>query len=246
MEEDVRYEEADFLQLSALQHLVFCERQCALIYIEQVWKDNPLTLEGAFLHYRTDEEAPRREVRGDLVICRSLPLRSFSLGISGRADVVEFHRIVDERDQSSRISTQKGVRLEGMPGSWRPFPVEYKRGKPKPELCDEVQLCAQAMCLEEMLGVTVEQGALFYGAIKRRHDVNFDAGLRDATRSAARRLHALFASGVTPVARKEPKCRSCSLLDICLPSAVGARHSAQKYLTGVFAGFSGERGGGKD
>jgi len=246
MEEDVKYEEADLVQLSALQHLVFCERQCALIHIEQVWKDNPLTLEGAFLHHRTDEEAPRREVRGNLVICRSLPLRSFSLGISGRADVVEFHRIPGEREHQNRVARQGGVRLEGLPGFWSPFPVEYKRGKPKPDLCDEVQLCAQAMCLEEMLGATVEEGALFYGALQRRHDVKFDAALRDATRSAARRLHELLASGVTPLARKEPKCRSCSLLDVCLPGTVGARHSAQRYLTGVLAGISEDRGGGKN
>lgn len=230
------YTEEELLQLSALQHLVFCERQCALIYIEQIWKENPLTLEGSYLHHRTDEETPRREVRGDLVICRALPLRSFSLGLSGRADVVEFHRIRSKNEEA-------GLKLPGLPGSWRAFPVEYKRGKPKPDLCDEVQVCAQAMCLEEMLETKVGEGAIFYGAIQRRHHVHFHAGLRDATRSAAARLHELLASGLTPLARKEPKCKRCSLVDVCLPGSLGSRRSVNGYLAGALARLSEKEGG---
>lgn len=244
MEEDVKYEEADLLQLSALQHLVFCERQCALIHIEQVWKDNPLTLEGAYLHHRTDEEAPRREVRGDVVICRALPLRSLSLGLSGRADVVEFHRVREKSTGKDPKNGPQGVKLKGLPGLWMPFPVEYKRGKPKPDLCDEVQLCAQAMCLEEMLGLPLREGALFYGKIQRRHNVEFGHMLREDTRSAARRLHELVESGITPPARKEPKCRSCSLLNLCLPEAGGSRRSVKRYLSGAIVDLSREEGGG--
>src|SRR6266567_7026185 len=143
------YDEEDLLPLSALQHLVFCERQCALIHIEGVWADNALTVEGSHLHDRVDEMGPRIESRGDLRIARGVALRSLRLGLSGRADVIEFHRV-----------TEGGVELAGVSGLWRPFPVEYKRGRPKRDRCDEVQVCAQARCLEEMLETAVPAGAL--------------------------------------------------------------------------------------
>ncbi|MEO0250502.1 MAG: CRISPR-associated protein Cas4 [candidate division WOR-3 bacterium] len=244
MIEKPSYTEEEFVQLSGLQHLVFCERQCALIQIEQVWSDNPLTLEGSYLHHHTDEEAPRREVRGDVVICRALPLRSFSLGLSGRADVVEFHRVPERRAGEHPEKAPQGARLQGLPGLWTPFPVEYKRGKPKPELCDEVQLCAQALCLEEMLGVPVRTGALFYGKIQRRHNLEFGDMLRELTRSAAKSLHELLERGITPPARKEPKCRGCSLLEICLPQAQRGSRSAKKYISLAIGRLSREEGDG--
>jgi CRISPR-associated exonuclease Cas4 len=230
--------EDDLLPLSALQHLVFCERQCALIHIEQVWRDDPRTLEGSHLHDRTHEIGPRREVRGDLVICRGLPLRSLRLGVSGIADVVEFHRCCAGREDGGSVVT--AVALPGLPGLWSPFPVEYKRGKPKPDRCDEVQVCAQANCLEEMLGVSVAEGALFYGATQHRHDVRFDAELRSATEQAAQRLHELIRDRVTPSVRREPKCRRCSLLDVCRPDATGPRRSARRYLADALAHAIGE------
>ena len=213
------YDEEDLLPLSALQHLVFCERQCALIHIEGMWADNALTVEGEHLHDRVDEAGPRTESRGDLRIARGVALRSLRLGLSGRADVVEFHRIAEG-----------GVKLAGVAGLWRPFPVEYKRGRPKRDHCDEVQLCAQALCLEEMLKTVVPEGALFYGAKKRRFDVAFDNILRVETDRAAARLHQLFSERVTPVAVREPKCDSCSLLELCMPDAMSRGRSAQKYL----------------
>lgn len=194
------FTEDDLLPLSALQHLLFCERQCALIHLEQIWVDNRLTVEGTHLHEQADSGL--QESRGDLRITRALPLRSLRLGLSGRSDVVEFHRIGE--------------------GAWRPFPIEYKRGRPKSHRADEVQLCAQALCLEEMLEVPVPAGALFYGQTRHRLDVPFDAELRSTTEEAAARLHRLMASGITPRAAREPKCDQCSLLDVCMPAAPAA------------------------
>jgi CRISPR-associated exonuclease Cas4 len=200
------FSEDDLLPLSALQHLLYCERQAVLIHVEQVWADNPFTVEGKHLHERVDGGAG--EIRGDMRIARGLPLRSLRLGLSGKADAVELHRLAD--------------------GVWRPFPVEYKRGRPKRHQADEVQLCAQALCLEEMLGGSVPAGALFYGQTRRRLDVTFDPGLRRRTEEAAARLHELFASGRTPPPVREPKCDQCSLLDLCMPTAPAV--SARRYL----------------
>lgn len=226
------YEDENLLPLSALQHLVFCERQCALIYLEQLWRDNSLTLQGANLHRRTHEGKPRREFRGDLVICRALPVKSVTLGVAGVADVVEFHRSLEDRTPNTK---RRSVALSGLQGWWTPFPVEYKRGKPKPGLCDRVQLCAQAICIEEMLAVCVPGGALFYGRTQHRLEVEFDDALRAATREAAGRLHALIESGVTPPATRGPGCRRCSLLTVCRPDVRSRRQSVSSYLASVLA-----------
>ncbi len=209
------FSESDLRPLSALQHLVFCERQCALIHLEQVWVENRFTAEGRLLHERADTVGG--ESRGDLRIARGLALCCLRLGLSGRADVVEFHR-----------AEGGGVELPGASGRWRPFPVEYKRGKPKAGRCDEVQLCAQALCLEEMLEVEVPAGALFYGKRRRRTEVRFNTELRRFTETAAERLHELLGCGRTPVAVREKKCDSCSLLGVCLPAAPAK--SARAYL----------------
>lgn len=206
------FSEDDLLPLSGLQHLLFCERQCALIHVEGQWADNALTVEGTHLHRKAD--AGPDETRGGVRISRAVPLRSLRLGLVGRADAVEFHPLAPG-DPPSGGAAVFGARA----GRWRPFPVEYKRGKPKQGREDEVQLCAQALCLEEMLDVPVPAGALFYGRTRRRVDVPFDAELRAATEDAAARLHALVASGRTPPARREPKCDRCSLLPLCLPGA---------------------------
>jgi CRISPR-associated exonuclease Cas4 len=135
------------------------------------------------------------------------------------ADAVEFHRVVEG-----------GIRLPDAAGLWIPFPVEYKRGRPKRERCDEVQVCAQAICLEEMLNVSIPEGALFYGSTRRRFEVTFDALLHQATEAAAARLHTLIAAGITPAAVREPKCDRCSLLEQCMPQALSGGRSAQQYL----------------
>ena len=200
--------ESDLLPLSALQHLLFCERQCALIHLEGAWDENRLTAQGRLLHERVHERED--ESRGDLRIARGLRLRSLRLGLTGQADAVEFHRQAD--------------------GTWRPFPVEYKRGRPKPGDYDRVQLCAQAMCLEEMTGADAPEGALFYGASRRRETVAFDAALRAMVEGAARRLHALVAAGVTPSATYEKKCEHCSLIARCRPRMPRGDGAVERYL----------------
>jgi CRISPR-associated exonuclease Cas4 len=223
----VTFSEDDLLPLSALQHLRFCERQCALIHLEGLWAENRLTVEGSHLHRKVHEgpDDSRRDVR----TTRGMPLRSLRLGLVGQADAVEFHR------RAEVDAGPPGVRLEGTAGEWVPFPVEYKRGRPKRDRSDELQLCAQALCLEEMLGVPVARGALFYGETRRRRDVEFDAGLRSETEDTAARLHRLIESGVTPRAAREPKCESCSLLHLCLPEALDPGRSATRYLARALA-----------
>lgn len=216
------FDDDDLLPLSALQHLVFCERQFALIHVEGQWADNPWTVDGKALHDTAD--AGVAETRGDLRIARSLPLRSRRLGLVGRADVVELHR---------SGPGEPGASLPQMTGRWRPVPVEYKRGRPKSHDADRVQLCAQALCLEEMLDVPVPVGALFYGKTRRREGVVFDASLRNRTEAVAARAREILAAGLTPAARREPKCRRCSLLDLCRPDALGrsVRDYVERSLT---------------
>ena len=191
------YSEDDLIQLSALQHFMFCERQCALIHIEQLWSENLFTAEGRVMHDKVD--TANRESRGNIRIEYGVPMRSLWLGLIGKADVIEFHKKDD--------------------GTWLPFPVEYKRGKPKMDDCDKVQLCAQAICLEEMLNIEILEGALFYGQTRRREDVVFDKALRTATEEAAKKVHELIESGITPKAEYSAKCKKCSLLELCLPKA---------------------------
>jgi len=202
------YDEDDLLQLSALQHFMYCERQCALIHIEQLWDENLFTAEGRIMHDKAD--TANRESRGNILIEYGVPIRSLRLGLIGKADVVEFHRMDD--------------------GTWMPFPVEYKRGKPKVDDCDKVQLCAQAICLEEMLGVEIKNGALFYGQTRRREDVVFDERLRLETEDTAKKVHALIESGTTPKAEYSKKCKKCSLLNLCLPKTCGRKRSVDSYL----------------
>lgn len=201
------YSESDLLPLSGLQHLVFCERQWALIHLERQWAENRLTAEGRHLHERAHEH--KEEWREGVRISRALAVRSLHLGLSGIVDVVEFHR--EE-------------------GKYRPFPIEYKRGRPKPDRCDEVQLCAQAICLEEMLGVKVPSGAIFYGQPRRRVEVDFAVRLRAETEALAQHMHELYASRITPSAEYAPKCEQCSLLQVCLPASAGEHRSVVKYL----------------
>lgn len=203
------YTEDDLIMVSALQHIAFCPRQCALIHIEQVWNENRATAEGRIMHERVHEE--QRESRGDVRIEYGIPLRSLRLGLIGKADVVEFHRLDKETRQ--------------------PFPVEYKRGKPKLDHCDMIQLCAQAMCLEEMLSISVPKGAIFYGRTRRRFDVSFDNALRNETEEAAKRARQLINSGITPPPVYEKRCESCSLIGECLPKKIGKKSSVKHYLT---------------
>jgi len=201
------YSEDQLVMISALQHLAFCERQCALIHIEQQWAENRLTVLGEHLHEKV--HSGKSESRSDIKVSRSLRLVSYRLGLVGQADVVEFHL---DREES-----RQGIRLEGLAGKWLPFPVEYKKGNPKKYREDDVQLCAQALCLEEQFNVHIPEGALFYGERRRRNFVKFDKLLRDRTEKLAEELHSLIDSGITPPAEYSPKCKNCSLLEICNP-----------------------------
>ncbi len=198
------YSEDELLPISALQHLLYCERQCALIHIERAWEENLFTAEGRILHDKVD--SGENSIRAGRRIARSLPLRSLVLGLSGIADVVEF----------------------GL-GRSEVLPVEYKRGRSKAADWDRVQLCAQALCLEEMLGVEINQGALFYGKSKRRERVVFDEMLRSETCDAAERLHRLIDARQTPPAVYGAKCDACSLFHVCMPKLPKSK-SISRYL----------------
>jgi CRISPR-associated exonuclease Cas4 len=205
------YAESDYIMLSALQHYLYCPRQCALIHLEQVWVENRFTAEGKVLHERADSREKGQQ--GAVRTVRTLPIRSSRLGLSGQADVVEFHA--------------DGTVL----------PVEYNRGKPKANRCDEVQLCAQALCLEEMLQVEITEGALFYGQQRRRKPVVFDDELRQLTETTIFQVHTMFAEGVTPPAEYAKKCEQCSLAAACLPKSCTASRSVRKYLAGMLRGI---------
>lgn len=198
----------DLLPISALQHLLFCERQCALIHVEGVWAENRLTAEGRVLHEAIDRG--ERSGRRGVAVARDVALCSERLGLYGRADLVEFRR-----DGEGGLSA---------------FPVEYKRGRRKPRRADEVQLCAQALCLEEMLGRPVPGGAIFHGASRRRREVGLTAELRALTESTAVRLRELVRARVTPRPRPGPMCRSCSLAAHCQPDVTADPRSASRYL----------------
>lgn len=215
----------DFAMISALQHFLFCKRQCALIHLEGVWAENWLTATGRVMHERVDTRAS--ETRRDIRQASALRLFSRRLRIAGIADMVEFHRVDAECDAEGR---KIASRLSGASGFWSPFPVEYKRGKPKAHRADEVQLCAQAFCLEEMLGIEIPAGALFYGETRRRTDVPFDDALRRLTQEAADGVQTLLASGRTPPPEYGKQCAACSLVEECQPKTFSSRRSARAWL----------------
>ncbi len=222
------YSDDDFLQLSALQHFVFCRRQCALIHIEQVWQENLFTAEGRIMHENAHEE--QFENKAGVRIERGMPLRSEELGLNGKADVVEFHKTDNLKFEISNLRST----------IWLPFPVEYKRGKPKSDDSDLVQLCAQALCLEEMLNVEITEGAIFYGKTRRRMNVVFDEHLRALTKDTAARLHEFIKEGKTPKPVYAKKCESCSLIDVCMPKTITHALSVDNYLKEIIESSEGE------
>ncbi|QDU57019.1 CRISPR-associated protein Cas4 [Aeoliella mucimassa] len=224
------HDEDDLLPISALQHLLFCERQCALIHVERLWEENRWTAEGQILHKKAHEGKP--ETRDRERITRGLPLRSYHLGLFGMADIVLWRPPPQQQSRSQTLRQAITSATADELTEWSITPVEYKRGRPKKNDCDRVQLCAQAICLEEMLGVQVPVGQLFYGTKRRRFDVEFTPQLRDTTAEAARRFHALMAAGITPTAMYEKKCDTCSLLEVCLPNT-SSEQSAAMYIERV-------------
>lgn len=221
-EEREPFSESDLLPISRLADIEFCERRAALHLIEMAWEDNVHTAEGTVMHeYVHGDEAP--EKRGDLITVRGLWVRSLRLGMVGKADVVELQRADDKQVAEARI--------KGHPGRWKVYPVEYKPGRLKQQRSFQIQLCAQALCLEEMLECTIPEGAIYYGKPHRRLIVTFDEGLRTETEKLCKQLHKIIRSGKTPPARYEKKCESCSLLEICMPKVTNAAKSVAKYLS---------------
>jgi CRISPR-associated exonuclease Cas4 len=220
------YSEDELLMLSGIQHIVFCERQWALIHIEQQWAENVLTLEGQHMHERVDDPNASGLVAGKMV-WRALPLVSYTIGLYGRADVVELI--------AAKADDEHTIEIAGRSGRWTIFPVEYKRGKPKSDDCDKVQLCAQALCLEEMFGVFMPSGALFYGETRHRLDVPFTDELRNKVVCYSKRMHQLYSQGSTPSAEFAPKCKSCSLINECMPKQFSSIRNVSSYLNTIFS-----------
>ncbi len=237
------YDEDQLLPLSALQHWLFCPRQCGLIHLEQVWAENKFTAEGQTLHKKAHEGDD--ETKAGVRVTRSMSVSSLVLGISGQCDIVEFHpacgdlksEISDLRDRAAESAPEATEghfksQISDLKCTRSVVPVEYKRGKPKSHRADEVQLCAQAMCLEEMLGTTISNGCLFYGEKRRRTEIEFNTVLRQLVTDTAAALHEMIDSRITPKAEYEPRrCDACSLIDLCQPKAMRFKRGVQAWFT---------------
>lgn len=213
--------EDDFLMLSGIQHFAFCKRQWALIHIEQLWKDNHLTIEGNWMHQKVDNPF-ETECNGDVVTLRSVALSSQQLELFGIADVVELHK---EKVEENNILLTK------YPGYWSICPIEYKHGKPKIDERDAVQLCAQAICLEEKYKIQIKYGYLFYRATRHRTTVEFSKELRKKTFSLSEEMHKIFYQGILPKATVKQECKSCSLQDECFSKEINNNLSVKQYLS---------------
>jgi len=214
------YSEDELLALSGIQHMAFCPRQWALIHIEQLWSENVKTVEGRLMHDKADNPF-LQESRGSVIIARSIPLASYSLGLYGIADVVEFKRA---------LNGSAGIVLSDYDGVWIPHPVEYKRGRPKQDERDKVQLCSQAICLEEMYGTNIACGSLYYGETRHREHIVFDRELRCHVRTLAITMHQLFKDGKSPKANYARRCSQCSLVDLCMPKLTMKELTVKQYL----------------
>ncbi|WP_027628058.1 CRISPR-associated protein Cas4 [Ruminiclostridium cellobioparum] len=212
----MEYNEEDFLLLSGIQHFAFCRRQWALIHIEQQWQENLRTVEGNILHEKAHDDG-FSEKRGDIIISRGMAVFSRTLGVSGVCDIVELHRCAD------------GVTIFGREGLYKPVPVEYKRGKPKENEADILQLCGQAMCLEEMLLCEIKEAYMFYGETRHRLKVVLDTDLRERVRDTLHEMHELYNRRYTPKTKPSKSCKACSLADICLPRLC-KNPSVSKYI----------------
>lgn len=210
----MRYSEDEYLLLSGIQHFVFCRRQWALIHIEQQWADNLRTVDGEIMH-RNVHDSGFNETRGDLITARAMAVSSAELGISGECDVVEFRRCAE------------GITIFGRDGNFSVTPVEYKRGEPKENESDIMQLTAQAMCLEEMLCCEIQAGYLFYGETRRRLKVEFTEELRTRTKSIIAEMHRFYRDKHTPKVKRTKSCNACSLKNICLPVICSEKTTSQ-------------------
>lgn len=210
------YSETDFLMISGIQHFRFCQRQWSLIHVEQAWQDNLLTFDGQLLHTKADQPEIREKRKGKLLV-RALPIHSRELGLTGICDVVEF------------IETPSGIKLFGSSKHYQPRPIEYKHGHKKYDLSDSLQLLAEAVCLEEMLGCHIESGAIFYQQTRHREIVSFTVDLRHQLKKTVRKMHQYWTKRFTPKVKTGAWCRSCSLKDFCLPELL-SKQSVKQYL----------------
>lgn len=193
--------------MSGIQHFCYCKRQWALINIEQVWEDDARTTSGSIFHTKSDDPL-KTEARGDTISSRAIPASSSTLGLSGRCDVVEF------------IRDPNGVEIGTRSGTYSIVPIEYKVGGRKSKHCDALQLCAEAMALEETFGCSIRQAYLFYGSERRRLEVIIDDDLRVETTKLAEEMHEMFRASFVPKPMNDKRCERCSLIDLCLPTAV--------------------------
>lgn len=210
------YNEDEYLMISGIQHFVFCRRQWALIHIEQMWEENVRTYEGQILH-ETAHNVSLKERRNSIITSRGMPIKSDEMGITGCCDVVEFQQ------------TENGISLSGYKGKYNVYPIEYKKGKAKENEADILQLVAQAMCLEEMMCCKILKGALYYGEIRRRIEIEISDELKMKVRTIFLEMHRLFDNFYTPNVKWKKGCNACSLKDLCLPE-IGKNESAQRYV----------------
>lgn len=215
-----QYKEDDLLMLSGIQHMAFCERQWALIHIEKQWHENVRTVEGRQIHEKVDDPE-FFESRGDILISRSIPIISHKLGLYGVADMVQFHRTNRK---------EEGILIENRVGRWIPVPIEYKRGRPKDDAVDDVQLCAQAIALEEMLHVSISRGYIYYAQTRHRIEVKLDEKLRAFVQELALKMHDMFQSGITPNAVYKKHCKNCSLYEVCMPKITSREKDVARYI----------------
>ena len=215
------YKEEEFLQLSGIQHFEFCRRQWALAYIEMQWKENVRTVEGRILHENA-HDAGIKEKRGDTLIVRAMPIHSREMGVSGECDVVEFHKVQD------------GIKLSGKEGFYNVIPIEYKRGNPKTDDSDILQVAAQAICLEEMLCCTIPYGFIYYGEIRHRMKIEFTDEIREKVRKMFAEMHRYYEQRYTPKVKISKKCNACSLKDIFLP-VLNKKKSVSGYIDRIIS-----------
>ena len=210
------YNEDEFLQLSGIQHFAFCRRQWALIHIEMQWKENLRTVEGQILHENA-HNPEMNEKRGNVIVVRAMPVHSRKMGVSGECDVVEFHK------------SDKGAHINGREGVYMPVPVEYKRGEPKSNNIDILQLAAQALCLEEMFCTDINYGYIYYGETRHRLKVDFDDEIRNEVVKLFEEMHLYYRRGYTPKVIISKKCNACSLKDLCVP-VLNKNKSVAEYI----------------
>lgn len=218
------YTDDDLILISGLQHITFCERQWMLIHVEQLWADNILTSEGEHLHANVHQVG--RDSRGEIKLATGLHLHSLKLGLYGVADMVEFHR-----------DDENGVIIPGFKDKtkkWLPYPIEYKRGSKRWDAADEIQMCAQAICLEEMLNCIIPEGALYYGEPKRRTKIELTDALRRMVAEKCKRARLLASGTTSPVYKTGKQCKSCSMLEYCMPKHTHFADRSQRYLESIF------------